>query len=120
MLKEASINFLTKDEPPTKIARFTPFTGSRRRLDGKSSAQSVEETSSSELKQKQIKASDSKSSNTVSRRHSGKLVFGSIATTSGIQTTLKVSHKNTNQEKSQKEEEPKFKVFTGKKYSLKG
>ncbi|KAG4380901.1 hypothetical protein GLYMA_15G036700v4 [Glycine max] len=112
-----------EDEPPTKIARLTPFTGSGRRLDGKPSAPSVEQTSSPELKQRQtdkeIKGSDSKSSNTVSRRHSGKLVFGSNATTSDIQTTPKVSQENTSQEKSQKEEEPKFKAFTGKKYSLK-
>ena len=83
-----------EDEPPTKIARLTPFTGSGRRLDGKPSAPSVEQTSSPELKQRQtdkeIKGSDSKSSNTVSRRHSGKLVFGSNATTSDIQTTPKV------------------------------
>ncbi|TKY48404.1 Ubiquitin fusion degradation protein 1-like [Spatholobus suberectus] len=112
-----------EDEPPTKISRFSPFTGSGRRLDGKRSVQSVEQTSSPELKQKQtdkeIKGSDSKSSNTASGRPSGKLVFGSNATTSGIQTTPKVSQENTSQEKSQKEEEPKFKAFTGKKYSLK-
>ncbi|KHN30155.1 Ubiquitin fusion degradation protein 1 like [Glycine soja] len=112
-----------EDEPPAKIARLTPFTGSGRHLDGKPSAQSVEQASSSELKQKQtdkeIKGSDSKSSNTVSRRHSGKLVFGSNATTSDIQTTPKVSQENTCKEKSQKEQEPKFKAFTGKKYSLK-
>jgi len=83
-----------EDEPPAKIARLTPFTVSGRHLDGKPSAQSVEQASSSELKQKQtdkeIKGSDSKSSNTVSRRHSGKLVFGSNATTSDVQTTPKV------------------------------
>ncbi|KAH1219150.1 Ubiquitin recognition factor in ER-associated degradation protein 1 [Glycine max] len=112
-----------EDEPPAKIARLTPFTVSGRHLDGKPSAQSVEQASSSELKQKQtdkeIKGSDSKSSNTVSRRHSGKLVFGSNATTSDVQTTPKVSQENTCKEKSQKEQEPKFKAFTGKKYSLK-
>ncbi|RDX58372.1 Ubiquitin recognition factor in ER-associated degradation protein 1, partial [Mucuna pruriens] len=109
-----------EDEPPTKIARFCPFTGSGKRLDGKPSVQSIEQTSSAELKQKQtnkeVKGFDSKSSNTASRRPSGKLVFGSNATTSGIETTPK---ENANQEKSQKEEEPKFKAFTGKKYSLK-
>ncbi|KAG4961368.1 hypothetical protein JHK87_038001 [Glycine soja] len=111
-----------EDEPPAKIARLTPFTGSGRHLDGKPSAQSVEQASSSELKQKQtdkeIKGSDSKSSNTVSRRHSGKLVFGSNATTSDVQTTPKVSQENTCKEKSQKEQEPKFKAFTGKNVIL--
>ncbi|XP_020223884.1 ubiquitin recognition factor in ER-associated degradation protein 1 [Cajanus cajan] len=114
---------LVEDEPPAKIARFSPFTGSGRRLDGKPSTQPVEQISSPELKQKQtdkeIKGSDSKSSNTASHRPHGKLVFGSNATTSGTQTTPKVSQTNTNQEKSQKEEEPTFKAFTGKKYSLK-
>lgn len=112
-----------EDEPPTKIARFSPFTGSGKRLDGKPSAESDEQTSSPELKQKQtdkeIKGSDSKSANTASRRASGKLVFGSNATTSDTQTAPKVPETHSNQEKSEKEEEPKFKAFTGKKYSLK-
>ncbi|XP_027343500.1 ubiquitin recognition factor in ER-associated degradation protein 1-like [Abrus precatorius] len=114
-----------EEEPATKIARFSAFSGSGRRLDGKPSAQSVEKSSSPNLNQKQtdnkIKGSDSKPSDTAShsRRPSGKLVFGSNGTTSAIQTAPKASLKRTSEEKSQKEEEPKFKAFTGKKYSLK-
>jgi ubiquitin fusion degradation protein 1 len=72
-----------EDEPANKIAKFSPFTGSGRRLDGKSLTQSVAPDSSPTLKKHQSEAhngtKDSKSSNPASRQPSGKLVFGSNA-----------------------------------------
>ncbi|XLR40893.1 hypothetical protein HN51_019072 [Arachis hypogaea] len=114
------------DEPPTtKVPQFSPFTGSGRRLDGKpsSSTQSADQTSSPNKKQKQsndeTEGSDSKSLNTTSRRHSGKLVFGSNAAKFDTQRPLpKASENITKQDSSQKQEAPKFQAFTGKKYSL--
>ncbi|RYQ98139.1 hypothetical protein Ahy_B08g094210 [Arachis hypogaea] len=114
------------DEPPTtKVPQFSPFTGSGRRLDGKpsSSTQSADQTSSPKKKQKQsndeTEGSDSKSLNTTSRRHSGKLVFGSNAAKFDTQRPLpKASENITKQDSSQKQEAPKFQAFTGKKYSL--
>ncbi|XP_057729170.1 uncharacterized protein LOC130944712 isoform X2 [Arachis stenosperma] len=114
------------DEPPTtKVPQFSPFTGSGRRLDGKpsSSTQSADQTSSPNKKQKQSndekEGSDSKSLNTTSRRHSGKLVFGSNAAKFDTQRPLpKASENITKQDSSQKQEAPKFQAFTGKKYSL--
>lgn len=70
-----------EDEPAKKIAKFSPFTGFGRRLDGRPSTESVEPDSSPILKQHQSEAQngtkDSKSSNPASRQPSGKLVFGS-------------------------------------------
>ncbi|TKY67367.1 Ubiquitin fusion degradation protein 1-like [Spatholobus suberectus] len=110
------------DDSATKTARIIPFTGSGKRLDGRLSTQSVEETSALMLKQQrtenETKNSNSKLSTTASRRTSGKLVFGSNVKEPKIQTPPKASLKSTTQESSQKEEEPKFQAFTGKKYTL--
>ncbi|RDX99420.1 Ubiquitin recognition factor in ER-associated degradation protein 1, partial [Mucuna pruriens] len=112
------------DDSATKTARISPFTGPGRRLDGKPCTQSVEETSTSMLKQKQQQETEKETKNfnskpSASRRTSGKLVFGSNASASKIQTPPKASPKSTTQESSQKvEEPPKFQAFTGKKYSL--
>jgi len=69
-------------------------------LGGKASAQPVEETSRSELKQKEtdieMKDSHCKPTNTASRRASGNLVFGSNVTTSSIQATPKVALSSSN------------------------
>ncbi|CAJ1955690.1 unnamed protein product [Sphenostylis stenocarpa] len=104
-----------EDEPPTKIARFNPFSGFARRLDGKASVEPVEQTSLPELEQKQndkeMKDSDSKPTTTASQRASGKLVFDSNATTSSSQATPKVSRENQSRDQSQEEEDPKFKPF---------
>ncbi|MED6196842.1 hypothetical protein PIB30_051081, partial [Stylosanthes scabra] len=102
------------DNVTTKSGEFLPFSGSARRLDGKPSTQSAEQASSSSgmAKQKgdnEHKSSDSKtSSNNVSSRTSGKLLFGSRPQESQ-------QHKA---ETTQKPKEPKFQAFTGKKYSL--
>lgn len=76
-----------EDVPAAKKSRIIPFSGSARRLDGKPSTQSVEQTPSSTLKQQQQTANAIKSSN----RASGKLVFGSNANTPKTQTQPKVS-----------------------------
>ncbi|XP_057449207.1 uncharacterized protein LOC130740573 [Lotus japonicus] len=103
-----------EDVPAAKKSRIIPFSGSARRLDGKPSTQSVEQTPSSTLKQQQQTANAIKSSN----RASGKLVFGSNANTPKTQTQPKASLESTSQESPQKVEEPKFQAFSGKKYTL--
>ncbi|CAL0304154.1 unnamed protein product [Lupinus luteus] len=108
------------EEPAPKTPGFIPFTGLARRLDGKTSTQSVEQTPNPMLKQdNETKSSDSKPSNTTSSRTPGKLVFGSNANTPKIQAPPKASPKSTSQDSNQKAEEPKFQAFTGKKYTLK-
>lgn len=69
-----------EEEPANKIAKFSAFSGSAKRLDGKASVESVPEVSSPMLKQHQPKATNGASSSvssSSSRRHPGKLVFGS-------------------------------------------
>ncbi|KAG8387868.1 hypothetical protein BUALT_Bualt02G0066000 [Buddleja alternifolia] len=111
------------EEPEKKIPRFSPFTGSGKRLDGKGLAQPVVPISSPVLKQHSPEnASGNNGSNvssTSNGRKSGKLVFGS-KTEDASNGKLKTTSKESNQEPPQKEEEPKFQAFTGKKYSLKG
>ncbi|XP_047153686.1 ubiquitin recognition factor in ER-associated degradation protein 1-like isoform X1 [Vigna umbellata] len=112
--------FLEEEDP--KYNPFIPFSGMGRRLGGKSSTRTVEETSRPKLKHKEtdkeMKNSDSKPTNTASCRSSGNLVFGSNVTTSSFQATPKFNPGNKSQEKSQKEEQLKFKPFTGKKHTL--
>ncbi|KAE9616597.1 hypothetical protein Lal_00034367 [Lupinus albus] len=124
--KQLPLTSSNKNKPPEveeaapKTPAFIPFTGSARRLDGKTSTRSVEQTPYPMLKQdNETKSSDSKPSNTTSRRTPGKLVFGSNANTPKIQAPPKSSPESTSQDSIQKAEEPKFKAFTGKKYSLK-
>ncbi|XP_027926241.1 ubiquitin recognition factor in ER-associated degradation protein 1-like isoform X1 [Vigna unguiculata] len=111
---------LEEEDPKSKP--FIPFSGLGRRLGGKASAQPVEETSRPELKQKETdketKNFDSSPTNTALCKSFGNLVFGSNVTTSSIQATPKFSPRNKSQENSQKEEELKFKPFTGKKHTL--
>nr|KYP68228.1 Ubiquitin fusion degradation protein 1 isogeny [Cajanus cajan] len=104
-----------QDNSETKTAGIIPFTGSARRLDGKPSTQSAEESPFSMLKQ-QPTENETKNSNSKPSRTSGKLVFGTNAPK--IQTPPKASLESTPQESSS-EEKPKFEAFTGKKYSLK-
>ncbi|XP_021894577.1 ubiquitin fusion degradation protein 1 homolog [Carica papaya] len=118
-----------QEEPARKIARFSPFTGSARRLDGKPSTQPSASSTLPVLEQQQPNAdnitADSKSSSSNSRLHSGKLVFGSNAnqiSKESNQTGKEISNvagKEINQELTQKAKEPKFQAFSGKKYSLK-
>ncbi|CAL9027781.1 unnamed protein product [Prunus brigantina] len=115
------------EEPPQKIAKFSPFTGSARQLDGKPVlTQSIAPTVSSPpvLKKHQTESGNgtnkgSESSASASFQHSGKLVFGSNVNRP-MNETPKVSPNNSSrQEPSDKEEEPELQAFTGKKYTLK-
>lgn len=112
-----------QEEPAKKIAKFSPFTGSGRRLDGKSSSQPAVSPSSSLIDNPQPNADSgingSKSSSASSHQKSGKLVFGSNANQSSNGTPI-VPPKSNSQEPPQVEEKPKFQAFTGKKYSLRG
>ncbi|KAL3850657.1 hypothetical protein ACJIZ3_012539 [Penstemon smallii] len=113
-----------EEEPAKKIPKFSSFSGSGRRLDGKpsTSTEPVVPISSTVLKQHQPEngiGTNGGSSST--GRKSGKLVFGSHtedASNGKLKTSSKESSKQNPQ--PQKEEEPKFQAFTGKKYSLKG
>ncbi|TVU32852.1 hypothetical protein EJB05_24611, partial [Eragrostis curvula] len=98
--------------------KFTPFTGSGRRLDGKASKD--KDVLASSPAKRQANASNgvqpstgSTSQSSSSRKTSGKLVFGS-----GGSRADKAPEKEAKEEP--KKEEPKFSAFTGKKYSLKG
>ncbi|GAU49249.1 hypothetical protein TSUD_87640 [Trifolium subterraneum] len=105
-----------EEETVTKTPAVIPFSGSARRLDGKPSTQSVEQTSTPILKQQQTE-NKTMSSN----RTSGKLVFGTKANAPDVQTQPKDSTKSTNQDSSSKKTDtPQFQAFSGKKYSLRG
>ncbi|XVE79564.1 hypothetical protein DITRI_Ditri14bG0068700 [Diplodiscus trichospermus] len=110
-----------EEEPPRKVAKFSPFSGPSRRLDGKPVTQPATLPVSSLLKQQDSNVGDetiaSKSSSFTSRQHSGKLVFGSNGNQPPKETT-KVAMNNC--QEPPKEGEQKFQAFTGKKYSLKG
>ncbi|XP_044483258.1 ubiquitin fusion degradation protein 1 homolog isoform X2 [Mangifera indica] len=115
-------NLSAEEEPAKKMAKFSPFTGSGKRLDGKSSTQPAAHASSSLHKPQQPKAdseTNGSKSSASSRQHSGKLVFGSNANHTSNETS-KVASKSESQEPPKKMEKPKFQAFTGKKYSLKG
>ncbi|KAM5583565.1 ubiquitin recognition factor in ER-associated degradation protein 1 [Rosa sericea] len=113
-----------EEEPVQKVARFNPFTGSARRLDGKPSTESVAPVSSPILKQHQLEsengAKDSKPSTSASRQRSGKLVFGSNSNQPTKEAPKAAPKKQESSEKAEEEKETKFQAFTGKKYSLKG
>ncbi|OMO62031.1 Ubiquitin fusion degradation protein UFD1 [Corchorus capsularis] len=110
-----------EEEEPTKMAKFSAFSGSARRLDGKPLTQPAALPVSPMIKQQNSNLGNgtaaSKASSSTSRQHSGKLVFGSNGNQPSKETT-KVAVKNS--QEPPKEEEPKFQAFTGKKYSLKG
>ncbi|KAJ7012632.1 ubiquitin fusion degradation protein 1 [Populus alba x Populus x berolinensis] len=109
------------EEPAAKMPRFSAFTGSARRLDGKPATQPTASTICPALKQHQPEADNngSKLLSSISHQQSGKLVFGSTSNQPQNETP-KVPLKKSTQEPSQKVEDPKFQAFTGKKYSLKG
>ncbi|CAJ2678879.1 unnamed protein product [Trifolium pratense] len=102
-----------EEETATKTPAVIPFSGFGRRLGGKPSTQSVEQTSTPILKQQQTENTMS------SNRTSGKLVFGSKANAPNVQTQPKASPKSTSQDSSSKKTDtPQFQAFSGKKYSL--
>jgi ubiquitin fusion degradation protein 1 len=103
-----------EEETATKTPAVIPFSGFARRLDGKPSTQSVEQTSTPMLKQQQTENKTTSSNIT-----SGKLVFGSNAKAPNVQTQPKASPKSTSQDlSSKKTDTPQFQAFSGKKYSL--
>ncbi|KAJ0083243.1 hypothetical protein Patl1_31313 [Pistacia atlantica] len=115
-------NLSVEEEPAKKIAKFSPFTGSGKRLDGKSSTQPGAQAPSFLHKPRQPKddsETNGSKSSASSRQHSGKLVFGSNASQT-LNETPKVAPKSGSQESPEKMEKGKFQAFTGKKYSLKG
>ncbi|XXG80875.1 hypothetical protein AAC387_Pa09g1645 [Persea americana] len=109
-----------QEEPVKEEPRIIPFSGVGRRLDGMSS----KPVSASVWKEHQSEAPNVKgqtSSGTSSRKHSGRLLFGSDANQVPKETQKAAAreHRGTNSE-PQKKEEPKFQPFTGKKYTLNG
>ncbi|KAF5821556.1 putative ubiquitin fusion degradation protein Ufd1 [Helianthus annuus] len=112
-----------EEEPPTKVPKFNPFSGSARRLDGKPA-----ETVAAPLVQPQKTEATTSGTNgsmpssSGSRKRSGKLVFGSTADQNSNGTpkaTMKEAKQDSSKKEEAKKEEPKFQAFTGKKYSLK-
>ena len=81
-----SIYCSVQEEPPQKMAKFSPFSGSSRRLNGKASSQSVplasqsvplaSSTPSTQHREEGEKGTTVSESPAL-RKHSGKLVFGS-------------------------------------------
>eukprot|EP00262_Sarcandra_glabra_P003879 TRINITY_DN14714_c0_g2_i5.p1 TRINITY_DN14714_c0_g2~~TRINITY_DN14714_c0_g2_i5.p1 ORF type:complete len:323 (+),score=69.46 TRINITY_DN14714_c0_g2_i5:198-1166(+) len=116
-----------QEVPAEAEPTFSPFTGTGRRLDGKTSknpAPPVSSSSRTEVHKPEAAngakySTGSSSQSTGSRQPAGKLVFGSNVNHTP-KDTQKVAAKETKPESPQKEEETKFKAFTGKKYSLKG
>ncbi|XP_010510539.1 PREDICTED: ubiquitin fusion degradation protein 1 homolog [Camelina sativa] len=108
-----------EEEPTSKVPKFTPFTGSGKRLDGKAKPQTESEDTKQQEKPTETGKDDEKMSVTTPRQRSGKLVFGSNSKPAAKET-VKVDPKNIEQESTTKSDEAKFQVFTGKKYSLKG
>ncbi|XP_043692059.1 ubiquitin fusion degradation protein 1 homolog [Telopea speciosissima] len=118
--KPAASHLPSQEEPAKEDAKFSPFTGAARRLDGKPLPESLVSVSSSVLKEHRPEFANgtngSSSSSNPSRRHSGKLLFGSNVRQASNEMP-KVIPNNTKQEPEKKEEQ-KFQAFTGKKYSL--
>ncbi|KAI5665992.1 hypothetical protein M9H77_15845 [Catharanthus roseus] len=107
------------EEPVKKMPKFSPFTGSSRRLDGKPAVESDQPTSTPALKQHLPEGTNgAASSHSSACEHSGKLVFGSNEARVSNGKRKAVS-KETKEDIPQKTEEVKFQAFTGKKYSLK-
>ncbi|KAF9598426.1 hypothetical protein IFM89_027859 [Coptis chinensis] len=106
---------LPVEEAPKEDPKFVAFTGCARRLDGQPSTLSAPTSPIVKSQQPEL-TNGSTAPSLSSRKHSGKLVFGSDVG-QPPKTTKKVSAKDTNPE-PQKKEEPKFQAFTGKGYSL--
>ncbi|KAL8549192.1 hypothetical protein ACS0TY_008152 [Phlomoides rotata] len=107
------------EESEKKKLKVGPFSGSGRRLDGKTSTQLVEAVSSSPvLKQHHTNNGSRTIGSTIAKEQPGTLVFGSNANATW-KGNRKVSSEEKARDSAQKEEEEKFKAFTGKKYLLK-
>ncbi|KAL8115572.1 hypothetical protein AgCh_022176 [Apium graveolens] len=109
-----------EEETAAKVPKFSAFTGSSRRLDGKSSTESIVEASSSLLKHHKPEVNKA-SVSTPSRKYCGKLVFGSNGDRPSHATpeTETKQKEHGQDEQPNKGEETKFQAFTGKKYLLK-
>ncbi|XP_064950360.1 uncharacterized protein LOC135602890 [Musa acuminata AAA Group] len=102
--------------------RFTPFTGIRRRLDGKPLKDDAP-TITSSVKDRKSEAANSRKQSTPStsqsgssRQNMGKLVFGSHSSHASREAQKDAPKEM--KEEAARNEEPKFQAFTGKKYSL--
>lgn len=114
-----------EEAPADTEPKFSPFTGTARRLDGKALPNQPLAACSQFSKDKKpgtsaasSQPSAASSSQNATRQAQGKLVFGSNA--GRPKETKPEAAKQTKPEEAPKKEEPKFKAFTGKGYSLKG
>ncbi|XP_040967586.1 ubiquitin fusion degradation protein 1 homolog isoform X2 [Gossypium hirsutum] len=115
-----------EEAPVETEPKFSAFTGTGRRLDGKPLKLQSPAASSSVSKDKGPAISNGNNtrpysgsiSQATAGQAQGKLVFGSHVNRS--KDTKQESGKETKSEQPEKKEEPKFQPFTGKKYSLKG
>nr|KJB47571.1 hypothetical protein B456_008G032200 [Gossypium raimondii] len=115
-----------EEAPAETEPKFSAFTGTGRRLDGKPLKQQHPPVSWSGTKDKELAASNRNnrqpspgaSSQSSARQAQGKLVFGSNVSRS--KETKQEPGKQAKQEQPEKKEDPKFQPFTGRKYSLKG
>ncbi|KAG5253723.1 ubiquitin fusion degradation protein [Salix suchowensis] len=94
------------EEPAAKKPKFSAFTGSSRRLDGKPAAQPAASTICPTLKQHQPET------------EKWLQVIKPLITSAVWKACVPL--KKSTQEPPQKVEEPEFQAFTGRKYSLKG
>lgn len=79
-----------EEEPASKVPKFTPFTGSGKRLDGKAQTQTEPEDTKQQEKPTENGKYDEKLSVTTPRQRSGKLVFGSNSKPLAAKETVKV------------------------------
>ncbi|KAA3462870.1 ubiquitin fusion degradation protein 1-like protein [Gossypium australe] len=115
-----------EEAPAETEPKFSAFTGTGRRLDGKPLKQQPPPVSWSGTKDKEPAVSNRNnrqpssvaSSQSSARQAQGKLVFGSNVNRS--KETKQEPGKQAKQEQPEKKEDPKFQPFTGRKYSLKG
>lgn len=80
-----------EEEPASKVPKFTPFTGSGKRLDGKAQTQTEPEDTKQQEKPTENGKDDEKLSVTTPRQISGKLVFGSNSKSAAKETAKVLS-----------------------------
>ncbi|XP_074588615.1 uncharacterized protein LOC141844471 [Curcuma longa] len=103
--------------------KFTPFTGTARRLDGNTPKDRAS-TSASTVKDRgsvainNAKQSIPSASQSTSRQSKGKLVFGASSTSNNASREANKAVSKQEQVEAAKKEESKVQAFTGKKYSL--
>ncbi|XP_042467538.1 ubiquitin recognition factor in ER-associated degradation protein 1-like [Zingiber officinale] len=103
--------------------KFTPFTGTGRRLDG-NTPEDRASTSASTVKDRgcvainNVKQSMPSASQSTSRQRKGKLVFGASSTSNNASREPNKAISKEEKVEAAKKEESKVQAFTGKKYSL--